>query len=706
MGFGGPDQIVISDRLGNQRFEGTDDFSWRLFINNPEQDTVAPKYVPKTLALAVGDTTVEGRKVQRLRVRWKVDENRRMRQNGPVYVRSIAEGSDRDSFDDYGAYNVTTATATVDHFITEYHPTANYQTTFVVMFDEALNQGTQYFSSSALDERSPVVYIKTSNPDSIPPEIDLKKITVRARPTVPEAPNGETFVTIEYFARDDKSGLGTVNYRLLDPQGISHFEYHYHDNFYQLFFNGEPTAWKKYTISVVLPRGSVPGIWGLQAMELYDKAGNRRSYNFVETIRFDIQDKPISSNATPPRLEVSATMLDFATVNAGQSIERIVTLRNPATSSEGLSGALGITPMGSSFSLASSSGGSFSIPIGQTLNVRVRFSPTTAGQQNANLIITSSTTSTPTIIPLVGIGNAAVVTGNTVVLRNFNPQSNQAVWQLDRTAPRDSGFIHGTNIGYDRAKASAFTLPNGQRQAQLKSVNVWFAFKRTGLTNQTYRIDIYNGTASIGPQGQPIASREYRLAGVNALNTSDLTVTLPVGQTVHNFDNVIVGQSFFASVDFGVYGLADAANTAIVSSDRLGRRVPEDWERAVTGVWYNMSDVWFTTRNDGWNMWIEAAVQLSPTSVRNDLSEKFSLRHYPNPCSDLTTIQYTLSQASHVQIELYSLLGTRLATLVQEQQAAGNYVVPVDVRTYPSGQYYYRLSVNGEWVSRSLQVVR
>lgn len=97
---------------------------------------------------------------------------------------------------------------------------------------------------------------------------------------------------------------------------------------------------------------------------------------------------------------------------------------------------------------------------------------------------------------------------------------------------------------------------------------------------------------------------------------------------------------------------------------------------------------------------ITTSISQENTNVNNRLS------HHPNPCSDFTTIQYTLTQASHVQIELYSLLGTRLATLVQEQQAAGNYVVPVDVRTYPSGQYYVRLGVNGEWVSRSLQVIR
>ena len=70
----------------------------------------------------------------------------------------------------------------------------------------------------------------------------LNNITADAYPTNPESPNGETVVTIVYWARDDKSGVGVVTYRLLDPQGNSHFEYHYHDNFYTTFFVGDPTV--------------------------------------------------------------------------------------------------------------------------------------------------------------------------------------------------------------------------------------------------------------------------------------------------------------------------------------------------------------------------------------------------------------------------------------------------------------------------------
>lgn len=45
-------------------------------------------------------------------------------------------------------------------------------------------------------------------------------------------------------------------------------------------------------------------------------------------------------------------------------------------------------------------------------------------------------------------------------------------------------------------------------------------------------------------------------------------------------------------------------------------------------------------------------------------------------------------------------------TLIEERQYAGNYVVPVDARSLPSGQYYLRFCVGAEQIVRTLQVVR
>jgi hypothetical protein len=157
-----------------------------------------------------------------------------------------------------------------------------------------------------------------ANPDSDPPELRLSDITITAEPTNPDAPNGETQVQIVYHARDDKSGLGVVNYRLIDPQGGSHFEYHYHGNFYTAFFNGDPTVFVAYTISVVLPVGSAPGIWGLESMELSDKVDNTASHNFMELMSFDVSEDSGGRRRRMATDGANSSWFEFAVVGSAR----------------------------------------------------------------------------------------------------------------------------------------------------------------------------------------------------------------------------------------------------------------------------------------------------------------------------------------------------------------------------------------------------
>ena len=301
-----PQQIVLRDAVGNQRFAGTNDYGWRLHVDNPLEDLGPPSYVSDSLHLNVTSGVLEGHPVHWVEVSWLLVEDQAMLQHGGIYVRLVndAPGTGTRGLQEYGYPGLTTLPSTtacgadvpsthncerasITLLITPYRAAANYSASRINMLDEARNQQSESFSASPNTHAPVWVRVITADPDVQSPTLDLNNITVAASPTNPSAPNGETVVNIDYWARDDKSGLGIVSYRLLDPQGTSHFEYHYHANFHSTFFSGNATAWAPYRINVVLPAGSPPGTWGLESLELSDKVDNVAAHSFVENVHFE-----------------------------------------------------------------------------------------------------------------------------------------------------------------------------------------------------------------------------------------------------------------------------------------------------------------------------------------------------------------------------------------------------------------------------------
>jgi hypothetical protein len=84
-------------------------------------------------------------------------------------------------------------------------------------------------------------------------------------------------------------------------------------------------------------------------------------------------------------------------------------------------------------------------------------------------------------------------------------------------------------------------------------------------------------------------------------------------------------------------------------------------------------------------------------SPETSLPESFSIyQNYPNPFNAQTSIQYSLSEPSDVTIEIYDLLGRKLETLVNGNQAAGNHQQEWNADSHSSGIYFYRIKA-GEY---------
>ena len=80
--------------------------------------------------------------------------------------------------------------------------------------------------------------------------------------------------------------------------------------------------------------------------------------------------------------------------------------------------------------------------------------------------------------------------------------------------------------------------------------------------------------------------------------------------------------------------------------------------------------------------------------------------NYPNPFNDATTIAFGLPRKTHVTMEVYDLLGKRVATLLSEMFPAGRHEVRWKVRDVPSGVYLCRMQADGIVLRREFIVVK
>lgn len=72
-------------------------------------------------------------------------------------------------------------------------------------------------------------------------------------------------------------------------------------------------------------------------------------------------------------------------------------------------------------------------------------------------------------------------------------------------------------------------------------------------------------------------------------------------------------------------------------------------------------------------------------------------QNHPNPFNPATKISFSLPAASHVRLEVYNIMGQKVATLVDGQLETGEHIVLWDGGRTASGVYLYRLKA-GEFV--------
>ncbi len=81
-------------------------------------------------------------------------------------------------------------------------------------------------------------------------------------------------------------------------------------------------------------------------------------------------------------------------------------------------------------------------------------------------------------------------------------------------------------------------------------------------------------------------------------------------------------------------------------------------------------------------------------------------QNYPNPFNPTTTIRFSVPQSGFVTLKVYNLLGQEVATLVNEQLAAGTFAADFNAAPLASGTYVYRLSADGFVQARKMVLMK
>jgi hypothetical protein len=82
------------------------------------------------------------------------------------------------------------------------------------------------------------------------------------------------------------------------------------------------------------------------------------------------------------------------------------------------------------------------------------------------------------------------------------------------------------------------------------------------------------------------------------------------------------------------------------------------------------------------------------------------MQNYPNPFNPSTVISFSVAEVSDVKIEIFNLLGQKVALLIDEFKNQGTYNVSFNPSGLVAGVYIYRMKAGNFTASRKLVLLK
>lgn len=174
-------------------------------------------------------------------------------------------------------------------------------------------------------------------------------------------------------------------------------------------------------------------------------------------------------------------------------------------------------------------------------------------------------------------------------------------------------------------------------------------------------------TETVYYSGTPLSQTNI---SINVVVDAWGSMTLPGGGT---FEALRIRESSTANGNTSVQYSFLAKNGANVTVSATDANPPTSG--VINADWYD------------WNMPFTSDVEKI-----SGLPQDFNLsQNYPNPFNPSTKIEYSIPEASFVQLKVYDILGNEVATVVNEEQSAGSYRADFSGKNLSSGMYIAKL---------------
>ena len=198
------------------------------------------------------------------------------------------------------------------------------------------------------------------------------------------------------------------------------------------------------------------------------------------------------------------------------------------------------------------------------------------------------------------------------------------------------------------------------------------------------------------------------------------TIAATVAPSIVNLDSIVVGTSKWSAFVILNPGTEDLVITQVQSSNPNfsvmifpGTFKIKPGEKKIIPIYYSphlapnqgtYDDCYISIASNvigGLSPVYCKAIPFTPNSVdeKNKISSFALFQNYPNPFNPSTVISWQLAVGTYVTLKIFDVLGNEIATLINEEQQAGNHSYKFDATNNPqlttntlsSGIYFYQL---------------